>query len=371
MKNYPEAEGKFEFNDRDKTEYTKEFETELNMALINLSQLSFQDNEYEWCVEHIPYIPSVYWSWLKTFSFDVNKIKVYLDNENHLHIEVEDKLYKATLYEVPILATVAELRNRMLGNKALDSDVDTRLAKKIKLSNLEHLKFSEFGTRRRFSYNVQDHICKQLKNDSVYCVGTSNVHFAMKYDMLPLGTMAHEFIMFHGSVFGFKQANYLMMEAWVNTFDGALGIALTDTYTSDVFFNNFSKKHAKLFDGVRQDSGDEYEFTNKAISRYKEHGIDPMTKTIVFSNALDFPKAVKIKNFCEGRINTSFGIGTNLTCDIEGVKPANIVMKLSKCRMNHNQTWENCLKISDDKGKVMGDEDEKMIFNLTFKQHIK
>lgn len=370
MKNYPEAEGKFEFNDRDKTEYTKEFETELNMALINLSQLSFQDNEYEWCIEHIPYIPSVYWSWLKTFSFDVNKIKVYLDNENHLHIEVEDKLYKATLYEVPILATVAELRNRMLGNKALDSDIDTRLAKKIKLSNLEHLKFSEFGTRRRFSYNVQDHICKQLKNDSVNCVGTSNVHFAMKYDMLPLGTMAHEFIMFHGSVFGFKQANYLMMEAWVNTFDGALGIALTDTYTSDVFFNNFSKKHAKLFDGVRQDSGDEYEFTNKVISRYKEHGIDPMTKTIVFSNALDFPKAVKINNFCEGRINASFGIGTNLTCDIEGVKPANIVMKLSKCRMNHNQTWENCLKISDDKGKVMGDEDEKMIFNLTFKQNV-
>ena len=232
------------------------------------------------------------------------------------------------------------------------------------------MKFSEFGTRRRFSYNVQDYICNQLKKDSVYCVGTSNVHFAMKYDMLPLGTMAHEFIMFHGSVFGFKQANYLMMEAWVNTFDGALGIALTDTYTSDVFFNNFSKKHAKLFDGVRQDSGDEYEFTNKAISRYKEHGIDPMTKTIVFSNALDFPKAVKIKNFCEGRINASFGIGTNLTCDIEGVKPANIVMKLSKCRMNHNQTWENCLKVSDDKGKVMGDEDEKMIFNLTFKQNV-
>ena len=205
IKNYPEAEGKFEFNDRDKTEYTKEFETELNMALIKLSQLSFQDSEYEWCIEHIPYIPSVYWDWLKTFSFDVNKIKVYLDKDNHLHIEVEDKLYKATLYEVPILATVAELRNSMLGYKALNSDIDTRLAKKIKLSNLEHLKFSEFGTRRRFSYNVQDYICNQLKKDSVYCVGTSNVHFAMKYDMLPLGTMAHEFIMFHGSVFGFSK----------------------------------------------------------------------------------------------------------------------------------------------------------------------
>lgn len=368
MKNYPDAEGTFSFNDRDNTEYTEDFKRDLGMAIVELSNISLQKKEFDWCVSTIPYIPQSYWEWLSTFTFDPSKIKLSLDEDKHLHIEVTDKLYKATLYEVPILATVAELRNKMLGYSALEDDVLNILRKKVECSNFEHLKFSEFGTRRRFSYNVQDYVCHYLTNNAHYCTGTSNVHLAMKWNMKPIGTMAHEWIMFHGSIFGYKQANYLMMESWVNTFDGDLGISLTDTYTSDVFFNNFSKKHAKLFDGIRQDSGDELEFTNKAIARYKELGIDPMTKTIVFSNALSFPKAVNIKNFCEGRINASFGIGTNLTCDITDVKPANIVMKLKQCRMNSNQRWENAIKVSDDFGKHQGDSIEMEVFNLTFKK---
>lgn len=368
MKNYPDAEGTFSFNDRDNTEYTEDFKRDLGMAIVELSNISLQKKEFDWCVSTIPYIPQSYWEWLSTFTFDSSKIKLSLDEDKHLHIEVTDKLYKATLYEVPILATVAELRNKMLGYSALEDDVLNILRKKVERSNFEHLKFSEFGTRRRFSYNVQDYVCHYLTNNAHYCTGTSNVHLAMKWNMKPIGTMAHEWIMFHGSIFGYKQANYLMMESWVNTFDGDLGISLTDTYTSDVFFNNFSKKHAKLFDGIRQDSGDELEFTNKAIARYKKLGIDPMTKTIVFSNALSFPKAVNIKNFCEGRINASFGIGTNLTCDITDVKPANIVMKLKQCRMNSNQRWENAIKVSDDFGKHQGDSIEMEVFNLTFKK---
>lgn len=364
-KNYPDAEGTFEFNDRDKTEYTTEFLTELKMAFANLSQLMLSNDEHIWCSENIKYIPQVYWDWLKGFRFDFNKIICYLDDNKHLHIEVTDKLYKATLYEVPILATVAELRNTMLGYSFNTDDIIERLEKKIALANVNDLKFSEFGTRRRFSYNVQDIVINYIKKNSFSCTGTSNVHFAMKYNMTPIGTMAHEFIMFHGAIYGYKQANYLMMETWVNTFDGALGISLTDTYTSDVFFKNFSLKHAKLFDGVRQDSGDEYEFTNKAIARYKKLGINPMLKTIVFSNALDFPKAIEIAQFCDNRINASFGIGTNLTADT-GNKAANIVMKLMRCRMNANQEWQECIKVSDDNGKHMGSSKEMKIFNLTF-----
>lgn len=364
-KNYPDAEGTFEFNDRDKTEYTTEFLTELKMMFVNLSQLMLSNDEHIWCSENIKYIPQVYWDWLKEFRFDFNKIICYLDDNKHLHIEVTDKLYKATLYEVPILATVAELRNTMLGYSFNTDDIIERLEKKIALANVNNLKFSEFGTRRRFSYNVQDIVINYIKKNSFSCTGTSNVHFAMKYNMTPIGTMAHEFIMFHGAIYGYKQANYLMMETWVNTFDGALGISLTDTYTSDVFFKNFSLKHAKLFDGVRQDSGDEYEFTNKAIARYKKLGINPMLKTIVFSNALDFPKAIEIAQFCDNRINASFGIGTNLTADT-GNKAANIVMKLMRCRMNNNQEWQECIKVSDDNGKHMGSSKEMKIFNLTF-----
>jgi nicotinate phosphoribosyltransferase len=156
----------------------------------------------------------------------------------------------------------------------------------------------------------------------------------------------------------------MALENWVDVYDGDLGIALSDTYTSDVFFKNFSLKQAKLFDGVRQDSGDEIEFINKTIDFYKSKGINYHTKTIVFSNALDFPKAVKIKTYCDNRnIKCSFGIGTNLTCDVyapDGTKydAENIVMKMSCCRMNVNQPWYLTIKISDDLGKHMGDNQE-------------
>ena len=169
--------------------------------------------------------------------------------------------------------------------------------------------------------------------------------------------------MFHGAQYGYKQANYIALENWVNVYDGDLGIALTDTYTSNVFFRNFSLKQAKLFDGIRQDSGDEYEFINKTIDFYKSKGIDYHTKTIVFSNALDFHKAADIKWHCEGKIRCSFGIGTNLTCDVydnNGNKypHENIVMKMSQCRMNENNIWSHAIKISDDLRKHMGDSEE-------------
>ena len=236
-----------------------------------------------------------------------------------------------------------------------------KLKKKVDLANENGMLFSEFGTRRRLNYDVQDKVCAYLKEHSKTCVGTSNVHFAMKYGMKPIGTHPHEWFMFHGAQYGYKAANYMALENWVDIYDGDLGIALSDTYTSDVFFRSFSLKQAKLFDGVRQDSGDEYKFTDKTIDFYKGRGIDYHSKTIVFSNALDFPKALKILKYCrEKGIKCSFGIGTNLTCDVyapDGTKydAENIVMKMSRCRMNSKQPWYLTIKISDDLGKHMGD----------------
>jgi nicotinate phosphoribosyltransferase len=180
---------------------------------------------------------------------------------------------------------------------------------------------------------------------------------AMKYNMTPIGTHPHEWFMFHGAMYGYKHANYMALENWVNVYDGDLGIALSDTYTTKVFLQNFSRKHAKLFDGVRHDSGDPYKFTLEVIKRYKELGIDPTTKTIIFSNALDFPTYDEINEYCKGRIRCAAGIGTNLTNDC-GFKPSNIVMKLTSCCMNPNQPWNTCIKLSDDEGKHMGFEDE-------------
>lgn len=358
MKLYPDAEGTFTFNDRDNTVYTVEFLKELRLELAKLSGLRLTQEEFKFC-QTIRFIPLHYWEWLRGFRFDLSRIIISLDEAGHLHITVTDKLYKATLYEVPILAVVSALRNKMLGNNVLIEDVVKRLAPKIELSNQNQLKFSEFGTRRRFSYLVQDTVMEYLKKNATYCTGTSNVHFAMKYDMNVMGTHPHEWFMFHGAVFGYQQANYLALEDWVNVYDGDLGIALTDTYGSKVFFKNFSRKHAKLFDGVRQDSGDEFKFVMQAIARYRELGIDPATKTIVFSNALDFPKALEIQQYCGNRIRCAFGIGTNLTNDT-GFKPSNIVMKLTWCRINSRQDGRECVKLSDDEGKHTGSEKEVM-----------
>ena len=140
-------------------------------------------------------------------------------------------------------------------------------------------------------------------------------------------------------------------------YDGDLGTALADTYTSESFLTNLSRKQAKLFDGVRCDSGDEFAFVDELVSRYRDFGIDSTTKTIIFSNALDFEKALRIQQYCKGKIRCAFGIGTNLTNDA-GYKPSNVVMKLARCKMNVNQPWRECVKLSDDMGKHMGSDRE-------------
>ena len=357
MKLYPEAEGTFSFYDRNNTVFEPDVIGKLKISFAELGKLCLLLEEKQWCIEHIPYIPECYWEWLRMFHFDLDKIHCWLDDDSHLHIEVTDKLYKVTLYEVPILAIVSELMSRRQGMANVSEAID-RLDKKINIANEHNLKFSEFGTRRRCSYNLHDLIVHRLKEKCpLNCVGTSNVHFAMKYDMTPIGTFPHEWIMFHGAIWGYQEANYLGMRDWVRTYDGNLGIFLMDTYTSKVGLRNMSLKFAKLFDGVRQDSGDEYKIGNEVIKRYKELGIDPTTKTIVFSNALSFDKYLDIANYFNNRIRISAGIGTNLTNDT-GLIPANIVMKLSKCRINKNQEWRNCIKISDDLGKHLGDNKE-------------
>ena len=361
MKIFPDAECTFRFKDRNNVQRTQEFLFRYKEVLKSMCELTYlSTEELNWLINShkVDFIPNYYWEWLWSFRYDFNKINVYLDDDAVLCMSVTDKAYKCSLYEIPCMFTVPEVNN---SDKEINWDLTLdKLKKKVNLANENNMLFSEFGTRRRFSYDVQDRICKYLKENSKTCVGTSNVHFAMKYNMKPIGTHPHEWFMFHGAQYGYKSANYLALENWVNVYDGDLGIALSDTYTSDVFFRNFSLKQAKLFDGVRQDSGDEYEFIEKTLSFYKSKGINPISKTIVFSNGLDFPKAVEINNYCKNNIKCSFGIGTNLTCDVyapNGTKynSENIVMKMSKCRMNTNQPWFKCIKISDDLGKHMGD----------------
>lgn len=356
---YPLAEGTFRFNDRAGERYGEDFLEMLKEEVASLGSLSLTEEEFSYVCRRIRYIPRNYWEWLKGFRFSPEKIRLSLDGEGHLEMEVTDLMYKVTLYEVPLLAIVAELRNRFLG-----VSVDTEKAISILRGKLEYatrnaLPFSEFGTRRRFSSELHDRIVATLKEDCPdYCAGTSNVYFAKKYDLTPIGTFPHEWVMFHSGVFGYKRANYLSLEDWIKVYDGALGTALIDTFTTESFLRTLTMKQAKLLDGFRQDSGDERKVGDMIIARLEEFGIDPRTKVIIFSNALTFPKYKEVADYFRGRVKVSAGIGTNITCDpgIEGYRPANIVMKLSRCRMSSKDPWEKVIKISDDAGKHMGDD---------------
>ena len=290
-----------------------------------------------------------------------------------LKVKITDKLYKAVLYEVPLLAIISELRHKMLGNVLNFDQYLGDLSKKIDLSNQYQLRFGDMGTRRRYSKSLHEEVIKKLKEKATYFTGTSNVLFAIEYDLPVIGTMAHSWIQFHAAQYGYRNANYQMMEAWMQVYDGNLGCALTDTLTNNTFFDNFSRKHALLFRQIRHDSGDPYLYVMKATKRYTDLGIDPTSKTIVFSNALDFPTYRDIANYCRGRIGCVAGIGTNLTCDVVayGFKAANIVMKMTECRMNSRKDFVKTIKISDDLGKAMGDKKELKLASDTLGLNLK
>lgn len=358
---YPLSEGTFRFHDRSGEVYDAAFLSALKDEIARLGELALSPEEFEYATSRIRYISRNYWEWLKGFRFEPLKVEASLDAEGHLQMEVTDYLYKVTLYEVPLLATVAELRNRYRAVTPDSGEVLRLLDAKIEEAVRHELPFSEFGTRRRFSSDIHELVVSELKEKCPrWCAGTSNVYFAMKYGMTPIGTFPHEWVMFHSGVFGYKRANYLSLEDWIKVYDGALGTALMDTFTTRSFLRTLTMKQAKLLDGFRQDSGDEKEIGDMTIARLEEFGIDPRTKIIVFSNALTFPKYREVADYFRGRIKFSAGIGTNLTCDpgIEGYRPANIVMKLSRCRMSAKDPWEKVIKISDDAGKHMGEDIE-------------
>ena len=223
--------------------------------MANLANVALTDKELEYMTRNCRFLPRVYWEWLSSFRFQPEKIDIYLDEEHHLNIEITDYLYKSTLYEVPLLAIVSEIKNQTQGNVANPEEIICKLSEKVVLSNEHQLSFSEFGTRRRFSFDVQDRVISYLKKSAHYCTGTSNCYFAMKYEMKMMGTHPHEWFMFHGAQFGYKHANYIALENWVNVYDGDLGIALSDTYTSDIFLTNLSRKQANyltVYDAIRE-----------------------------------------------------------------------------------------------------------------------
>ncbi|MDO5523058.1 MAG: nicotinate phosphoribosyltransferase [Bacteroidia bacterium] len=356
---FPRAMGEFEFVDRSNGDYPDGFDALVRQELEKMSELSLTKGEEDFVRKKMPYLPPIYIDFLKGFRFDPSEVQVSMENSK-LKIRATGLLYRVTLWETPILATVSELYFRETGQHPDTEYMEKSAIEKALTLKENNITFSLFGMRRRFSFDVEDRVTELLKQhagDSLF--GTSNVYLAYKHNLNVSGTHPHEWVQFHGSIYGYKMANYMSMENWINVYDGDLGTVLTDTYTTDVFLRNFSKKHAALFTSLRHDSGDALVFTDKAIRRYEELRINPQLKYIVFSDSLNVEKAIHIKNYCDGRIGATFGIGTNLTNDVgNSIKGMNIVMKLFRCKMTAKEQWHECVKISDVEGKHTGSERE-------------
>lgn len=351
---FPSERVKYSFINRGRHSFPEGLADELRKIVEAMAGLGLTREEKAWLQRTCPYIKLPYIDFLEGYRYDPDEVKI-TQNGAELEVSVEGLWYRTILWEVPLLSLISELHYEMnhLERDSNESVVQTTLRKAEKLNELG-VSFAEFGTRRRHSYKVHDLVVDSLiKSHNSKFIGSSNVHLAMKYGIKPIGTHAHEWFMFHAAQFGFKMANALSLEHWVDVYRGDLGVALSDTYTTDVFFRQFDKKFAKLFDGVRHDSGDPLEFADKTIAHYEKLGINPLYKYIIFSDGLNLEKVEEITNYCSGKIGISFGIGTNLTNDV-GLKPMNIVMKLTGV-MAQNGDWIPTVKLSDEKGKYTGD----------------
>jgi len=354
VKLFPGSVVKYEFINRGKHQFPEGFDVALREAVNKMAELKLTKDEKKYMARTCPYIDLPYLDFLEGYHYDPSEVKIHQEG-TELSVVVEGLWYRTILWEVPLLALISELHYEMNHMERDSNEVvmSKTIEKADALAKLG-VNFAEFGTRRRHSHKVQNLVMEALtqKNESTF-IGSSNVHFAMKYGVKPIGTHAHEWFMFHAAEYGFKMANELALEHWVDVYRGDLGVALSDTYTTDVFFQQFDKKFAKLFDGVRHDSGDPLEFADKTIAHYQNNGINPLFKYIIFSDGLNLEKVEEITNYCSGKIGISFGIGTNLTNDV-GLKPMNIVMKLIGVQAPNGE-WIPTVKLSDEHGKYTGD----------------
>ena len=375
LKKAPDTEVTYKFYNRGGHEFNDQMENELVDEIDALCRVGITRDELEWLQNTCPFFDKTFIEYLRGFRLNTDQVGVWHSSKDGLQISIKGNWAETILWEVPLMAMISELYYKycdtdwIMDERSLELfwANDFRLQVATKSVILDQCKYADFGTRRRRSYEVQDRLVSELKNTNSIThmkdgfVGTSNVHFAMKYGLKPIGTMAHEWIMGMSVLEGLRHANRFAMEAWNDVYDGRLGIALTDTYGSDAFFADCNGTLARTFDGVRHDSGCPYKFTMKVIKFYRDMGINPQSKTIVFSDGLDADKAFYLNAHCsmEG-INCSFGIGTNFTNDFKDSPAMNMVIKLDTVN------GVPVVKLSDEPGKVTGDPEAVNVARWTF-----
>lgn len=369
LHNYPNTEVEWEFRCRN-AEDLRPYLAEIRYQIERLADLQISPDQLSF-LERIPFLKPDFLRFLSLFRFNLRYVHTGIE-DGQLSIRLRGPWLHVILFEIPLLSIVSEVRNRYRYGNVILEQASEQLYRKLdwlsaaaSKDELAGFQVTDFGTRRRFSYAVQAEMVYILKRDFPgRFVGTSNVHLARELDLKPIGTMAHEWLMAHQQL-GPRliDSQKAALDCWVREYRGLLGIALTDCISMDAFIEDFDLYFAKLFDGLRHDSGDPLAWAEKAIAHYQRLGIDPRSKTLVFSDGLTLPKALDLYRALGDRIRVSFGIGTNLTCDIPGVEPMNIVIKMTACN------GAPVAKISDSPGKTQCTDENfvaylKHVFNV-------
>ncbi|WP_031971416.1 nicotinate phosphoribosyltransferase [Acinetobacter baumannii] len=333
---------------------------DLNEQLDHLCNLKYKEDELQY-LRKLRFIKSDFVDYLELFQLKRRFIHASIDEEGRLDIRIEGPMVQAMMFEIFVLAIVNELYFSRIKTDEVWAEGERRLQAKLELiqqyekaqqPNDPPFLVSDFGTRRRYSFEWQKHVVAAFHNTvpNVFR-GTSNVLLAKELNITPIGTMAHEFLQaFQALDVRLRDFQKAALETWVQEYRGDLGIALTDVVGMDAFLRDFDLYFAKLFDGLRHDSGDPYEWGDKAYAHYRKLKIDTKTKMLTFSDGLNLPKAWELHQYFKDRFQVSFCIGTNLTNDM-GQTPLNIVLKLVECN------GQSVAKISDSPGKTMTDND--------------
>ena len=366
-KKFPRLRVRSRFINRGGTTFPEGFDMLLKDELEHLSQLRWTDDELKLLSERQgKFLDPAFLDLLRGIYMDPRRVDIKL-NDGALEIEIEGFWYREIYWESKLMAIISELYFRTMRELAPRRDgvpfiaddlvaVEAAAEQKGKRLLQAGCATSELGTRRRYSYDVHDAVIKGLLKGGGKCfLGTSNVHFSQKYDIKCFGTIAHEMFMVYAAIYGYRQANQMTLEDWVDVYQGNLGIALTDTFTTKNFFDVFDSKYARLFDGLRHDSGDPIAFGQKALAHYEKLGIDALAKSLVFSDGLNVNKCIDIQRHFGNLCRVGYGMGTYLTNDV-GVIALNMVIKLTEVFINGK--WVSTVKLSDNEGKELGPENE-------------
>jgi nicotinate phosphoribosyltransferase len=330
-------------------QYADEIRAQIDM----LPSLALSDDEYNY-LSGLPFFETDYLNWLRQFRFNPSQVHVRNDN-GRLTIQISGPWREVILWEVPLLALISEVVHRhrtpQMGVEQAVAHLQHKLVDfRQQVGDLDMSRFQlmDFGTRRRYSKGVQEAIVSTLKAEFPWLVGTSNYDLARRLQLNPVGTQAHEWFQAHQQISPvLANSQRAALQSWLDEYDDQLGIALTDCITMDAFLRDFGLGFANRYQGLRHDSGDPVEWGEKAIAHYQRLGIDPKSKTLVFSDNLNLDKALALYRHFGQRANVVFGIGTRLTCDIPGVTPLNIVIKLVSCN------GKPVAKLSDSPGKTI------------------